>query len=286
MIAPIKAPIDRFLTVNGLRLHYLDWGNEGALAVVMLHGLRGYAHTWDPVAEALRRSFRILALDQRGRGESDWGSWVDYRTEQYVSDLESFVDQLELARFMLIGHSMGGANSIVYSARHPDRVVAAVIVDMGPGASIGSQGSGRIKAELSSAPESFASWADADAYWRRQRPTASAEGIQSRMAHTLTEAPDGRVVWKYDFPGIRQARLDDNPARQVDLWPHVDRIACPTLVLRGQHSDFLSRATAEEMAGRNSNIRWAEVESASHYVHDDNLSVFNEQVGRFLRNHR
>jgi esterase len=283
VIAPREAPVDRFVTVNGLRLHYLDWGNESAPAVVMLHGLRGYAHTWDPVAEPLRGSFRILALDQRGRGESDWGPWADYRTEQYVSDLESFVDLLQLTRFVLIGHSMGGANSLVYGARHPDRVVAAVIEDMGPGASIGSEGAGRIKAELGNAPDSFASWAEAETYWRRQRPTASAEGIRSRMAHTLKEGPDGRVVWKYDFLGIRRARLDDNPARQVDLWPHVDRIACPTLVLRGQHSDFLSRATAEEMARRNSNIRWAEIESASHYVHDDNLSAFNEQVGCFLR---
>ena len=283
MNAPPRVPVDGFMTVNGLRLHYLDWGNEGALAVVMLHGLRGYAHTWDPVAEPLHRFFRILALDQRGRGESDWSAPADYRIEQYVSDLESFVDQLELPRFVLIGHSMGGANSIVYAARHPDRVVAAVIEDMGPGASATSAGSGRIKAELRNVPEAFASWGEAEAYWRKQRPTASIDAIQSRMAHTLKEQPGDGVVWKYDLQGIRQARLDSDPSRQVDLWPYVERISCPTLVLRGEHSDFLGRATAEDMRRRNPNIRWAEIASASHYVHDDNLDAFNEQVRRFLQ---
>jgi len=280
--APARVPADGFMTVNGLRLHYLDWGNGGALAVVMLHGLRGYAHTWDPVAEPLCRSFRVLALDQRGRGDSDWSASADYRIEQYVSDLESFVDQLELPRFVLVGHSMGGANAIVYAARHPDRVVAAVIEDMGPGASTASEGSGRIKAELRNVPEAFASWGEAEAYWRNQRPMASIEAIRSRMAHTLKEQPGGGVAWKYDLQGIREARLDSDPSRQVDLWPYVERISCPTLVLRGEHSDFLSQATAEDMRRRNPNIRWAEIASVSHYIHDDNLDAFNEQVGRFL----
>jgi pimeloyl-ACP methyl ester carboxylesterase len=275
-------PADGFLNVNGLRLHYLDWGSrKGALPIVMLHGLRGYAHTWDLVAQELQSSYRVIALDQRGRGDSDWGPWADYWVEQYVSDLESFVDQLNLSRFVLIGHSLGGANAIVYSARHPDRVAAAVIEDMGPGASTSSAGSARIKAELRSIPDSFDSWAEAEAYWRAQRPTASGDGIRSRMHHTLRAQADGRIGWKFDHDGIRRARLD--PSRQIDLWPRVLEMRCPTLVLRGEHSDFLSRATAEEMALRNSNMRWVEIGFASHYVHDDNLDAFNREVALFLR---
>ena len=63
---------DKFSTVNGLRLHYLDWENPGAPTIVMLHGLRSYAHVWDGVARPLADGYRILALDQRGRGDSDW----------------------------------------------------------------------------------------------------------------------------------------------------------------------------------------------------------------------
>ena len=277
------APAERFLKVNGLNLRYLDWSG-GALPIVMLHGLRGYAETWSAVAEQLPSRFRPLALDQRGRGGSDWGPWQGYWAGQYVSDLESFVDQLGLERFVLLGHSMGGTNTIVYAAQHPDRVAALVIEDMGPGASVGSAGSSRIKGELGATPDSFASWAEAEAYWRAQRPNAPDEAVQSRVKYTLRELPDRRIAWRYDLEGIRRARLD--PSLQVDLWPSVADLRCRTLVIRGAQSDFLARATAEEMARRNANLRWVEIEGASHYAHDDNFPDFNRALGQFLEDAR
>src|SRR5205085_9875036 len=134
---------DKFATVNGLRLHYLEWENPAAPTIVMLHGLRSYAPVWGPVARPLADGYHILAIDQRGRGDSAWSPDAAYNTEAYVSDLEQLVDQLRLDRFILTGHSMGGANTIVYTARHPEQVIAAVIEDMGPG-STSSSGSERI----------------------------------------------------------------------------------------------------------------------------------------------
>jgi pimeloyl-ACP methyl ester carboxylesterase len=267
------------LKVNGIKLRYLDWGDR-SLPILMLHGLRGYAETWQGVAEHLSSRFRPLALDQRGRGGSDWAPWQSYWAGQYVSDLESFVDQLDLDRFVLLGHSMGGTNAIVYAARHPDRVAALVIEDMGPGASSTSSGSSRIKGELGGTPETFAAWSEAEAYWRAQRPHASAEAVRSRLTYTLRELADGRIGWRYDLEGIRRARLDSS--MQIDLWPYVTDLRCQTLVIRGAESDFLARAAAEEMARRNANLRWVEIEGASHYVHDDNLPAFNRALSQFL----
>src|SRR5438445_4832107 len=129
MAAPTTVS-DKFVTVNGLRIHYLEWDNPGAPILIMLHGLRSYAHVWDGVARPLADGYHILALDQRGRGDSDWSPDASYSTEAYVSDLEQLVQSLGLNRFILIGHSMGGANTIVFTARHPDQVIAAVIEDM------------------------------------------------------------------------------------------------------------------------------------------------------------
>ncbi|WP_459853611.1 alpha/beta fold hydrolase [Dongia sp. agr-C8] len=263
-----------------MRLRYIDWEGRSSIPAVMLHGLRGYAETWESLSDSLGNRFRLLALDQRGRGGSEWGPWQEYRVEQYVADLESFVDQLGLGKFVLIGHSMGGANAIVYAARHPERVAALVIEDMGPGASTSSDGSTRIRSELGGTPESFASWAEAEAYWRARRPNAPEEAVRARMEHTLRVQADGRLTWRYDLEGIRRARLD--PSLQVDLWPYVSGIRCPTLVVRGAESDFLSRATAEEMAKRNENLRWVEIARASHYVHDDNPEDYNREVSAFL----
>jgi esterase len=270
---------DRFATVNGLRLHYLEWENAGAPTIIMLHGLRSYAHVWDGVARPLADEYRILALDQRGRGDSDWDPAASYTTETYVSDLEQLVNQLGLDRFILIGHSMGGANTLVYTARHPERVVAAVIEDMGPG-STASSGSARITREIEETPRRFASWADAEAFWRAQRPLISAEALDERLRNTLKDATDGSVTWKWDVDGIDRAR--NAGGSRLDLWPAVRGLTCPTLVLRGALSDILSRETAEGMAASNPNVRWVEIANASHFVHEDNLGDFNREVGTFL----
>lgn len=276
---------DHFTTLNGLQAHYIEWGNPHAPAIILLHGLRSYARTWEPVAAALSERYRLIALDHRGRGDSDWDPGGEYFTGAYVGDLEQFADNLGLARFALIGHSMGGTNAIVYAARHPDRVRLAVIEDIGPGSSVRAAGAERVKRELAETPREFPTLAAARAYWRRVRPAVSEEALHSRVQHTLRQDPSGRWTWKFDLEGIARARLDPNPARQVDLWPHVAALHCPTLVLRGAQSDFLSTSTCAEMAARQPLLSWTEIPDAGHYVHDDNLSGYLAALRTFLGQH-
>jgi pimeloyl-ACP methyl ester carboxylesterase len=277
--------MDLFTTLNGLRAHYVEWGHPQAPPVILLHGLRSYARTWEPVAAALADRFRLIALDHRGRGDSAWDPAGDYFTEAYVSDLEQFADTLALARFALIGHSMGGVNAIVYAARHPERVRLAVIEDIGPGSSARSGGAERIKRELAETPRAFATLGAAYAYWRGVRPGISDEALRSRVRHTLRQDSGGRWVWKFDLEGIVRARLYPGPARQADLWPHVAALRCPTLVLRGARSDFLAAATCAEMAARQPLLTWKEIPEAGHYVHDDNLTGYLTALRAFLDQH-
>src|SRR5690349_274468 len=125
---------------DGLRLRYVEWGAPTAPAIVALHGLRSFAYTWEPLALHLEGRCRVIALDQRGRGESDWDPHRRYYTSEYVRDLERLVDSLHLERFVLLGHSMGGATAFVYASRHPDRLAGLVIEEMGPGSSAQSSG--------------------------------------------------------------------------------------------------------------------------------------------------
>lgn len=279
---------DKFLRVNGLRIHYVDWGNPDAQPMIMLHGLMSYAHVWDGVAREISHRYHILALDQRGRGDSDWAIDGNYSTEAYVSDVEEFADQLALEPFVLFGHSMGGTNSIVYASRHPDKVSALVIEDTGPRSSNPDAGAAgrRIREELENTPRLFASLAEAEAFWRSQRSTNQDWAVKARLENALKELPDGRVTWKYDIEGIAKAFINQmSPVAttpRVDLWPHVRSIQCPTLVIRGGVSDGLSRETAQEMAGANPNIRWVEIPGATHTVHEDNLEAFNSEVSKFL----
>ncbi|MCE4554997.1 alpha/beta fold hydrolase [Roseateles cellulosilyticus] len=267
---------------DGLRLRYVEWGPTDAPAVVALHGLRSFAYTWEPVALPLADRFRIIALDQRGRGESDWDPERRYYTADYVRDLEALVDRLSLPRFVLLGHSMGGSNALVYAGSHAEHLAGLVIEDMGPGASAGGAGAQRIRRELLATPSRFAGWDEAAGFWRSQRPNVTDAAIAARVRHSMKQVRDGSVVWRHDAEGIAASRLAATPQQLVDLWPHVLSLRIPTLLLRGARSDFLTAETASAMVQRNPVIRRVEIPDASHYVHDDNLPAFEAALQAYL----
>ena len=116
-------PVDRSLTVGGLAFHYVTWGADTAPAVVLLHGITGHARTWDALARALCADFRVIALDQRGHGDSDRAPDGDYRVATMAGDVEGIVEALGLERFALVGLSMGGRIGIACAAgRHAARI--------------------------------------------------------------------------------------------------------------------------------------------------------------------
>jgi pimeloyl-ACP methyl ester carboxylesterase len=269
----------------GLTLRYVEWGAKDAPPIILLHGLRSYAMTWEPAARHFAEDFRVIALDQRGRGDSDWDPACDYYTPAYVADLEALVAHLGIERFVLVGHSLGGTNALVYAARHPNKVSALVIEDIGPGSSSATDGAKRIVHEIESTPSRFDDWNAARMFWRDKRPDISEQALKSRLDYTLKQSGDGSVVWKYDAAGIGRARiaLARRPELGVDLWPAVDGIQCPTLVVRGQYSDFLPVSTAQEMSRRNPHIAWCEISNAGHYVHDDNAIGFLRALDDFVK---
>jgi esterase len=267
---------------SGLALRVIEWGPETAKPVVMLHGIRGYAQTFAALAESLNPRFRTIAYDQRGRGESDWDSERQYYTDAYVSDLDAVTRQLQLGCFDLLGHSMGGIAALVYAATNPHRVRRLIVEDAGPGAFEDSPGATRIRQELISSPITFESWEAAVEFMRRLRPTVAASAREERLRNMLKQSEDGTWTWRYDHAGIAQARLNPDPSRLVDLWSHVEAIACPTLILRGARSDYLPRGTAEAMSIRNHNLHWREVTDAGHYIHDDQPEIVTRWVTSFL----
>jgi pimeloyl-ACP methyl ester carboxylesterase len=274
---------DHTLTLSGLNFHLTEWGGAPAWPVVMLHGIRGYAETFAGIAAALQPDFRVIAFDQRGRGESSWDPARNYDTPTYVSDLEAVADALALRRFDLLGHSMGGINAIVYAARHPDRVRRLVIEDAGPGAFEASDGAMRIRKELANTPLRFDSWDAAAAFMRALRPSVSEAARRQRLHSMLKPLPEGGFTWRYDHAGISATRLDPDPARVVDLAAPLQAIACETLVLRGGRSDYLQPPMAERMRALNPRIQTLDIPDAGHYIHDDQPELFAQAVTAFLR---
>lgn len=252
----------------------------GAPVVLCLHGLRSYGSTFEPLAQTIAHRFRVIALDQRGRGQTEWDSDCNYDTQHYVEDIERFMDALDLQAVHVLGHSMGGINALAYSLGNPHRIRSLILEDSGPGASRHSDGAARIDAELRNTPATFPDWDSARRFWRSIRPNVTEDAIDSRVAHSLRETEDG-VSWIHDQAGIAERRL--NPTvPDLDLWPCVRALRCPTLLVRGANSDYLSRATFDAMLTASPRITGIEISGAGHYVHDDQPGAFNAAVRDFL----
>src|SRR5215207_4118973 len=124
-------PLSEHTTAGDLRLHSLIWGPADGPPVVLLHGLRGHAWTWERVATGLAPPYRLYALDFRGHGDSDWAT-EGYGTPRYATDVAAWLDARGLARVDVIGHSAGGRAAVALAADHPARVRRLVVVDIGP----------------------------------------------------------------------------------------------------------------------------------------------------------
>src|SRR5258705_175078 len=117
---------DRFITLHGRRYHYTEWGEPAAPPLVMLHGITTHARTWDDEARLLAARYRVLALDQRGHGDSDPPPDADYSDAALLSDLEAFVEALGLGRITLVALSLGGRVAI----NCPSLLVRGALSDM------------------------------------------------------------------------------------------------------------------------------------------------------------
>ena len=235
-----------YLSVDGLRLHHLDWANGGAPPVVCVHGYTSSAQAFNAPARIFRDRFHFIVPDVRGHGESGWSPTGAYDYADQVADLGALVDRLALGRFTLVGTSMGGIIAMAYAAEHGQRLARLVINDIGPDVETGSQ---RITQTVGARPEHFPTLDAAMAYRREISPITArrSEEDQRELAHgVLRHEPDSRWVWKIDPAYIRQ-RVKHGPPRRPALWPVLERLACPTLVVWGADSDVLSESQARLM---------------------------------------
>lgn len=269
---------DRTLILNGQRFHYAEWGPATAPPLLLLHGVTGHARTWDDEAAVLASRFRVLALDQRGHGDSDPSPNADYTVATMSADVAAFADALGLARLTVVGLSMGGRVAIGFAAQAAGRVDRLVIVDIGP--EISEAGLVRVGTLMARSPELFPSLEHALAFHRLTNPLYTEAMLRHRVQHG-TRPVEGGLTWKYDR-GLRDAVRAGTWRDPLDLWPLWRRITCPILLVRGAESDVLSSEIAKRMLDENPNARFAEVAGAGHTVPGDQPVAFQTLLTNFL----
>lgn len=266
--------------VRDLKLHYQEWGNASAPAILMVHGFGVSGHMFDEFAERMQDRYRLIALDQRGHGDSDWSPEGDYSREAFVADLEGFCDVLGLHQFVLVGHSMGGLNAVSFTVKHPERVRALVLVDVGPEAA--KEGVDNI-VRFTRGPDEleFEEFVEM-AHRFNQRRTI--ENIRERMRHRLRPTESGKWTWKFDkrFREGKEELKVGSSLSNDEMWRLYRSITVPTLLVRGGESDVLTQDIAERAAREMQRARLVVVPGAGHSVPGDNPDDFTAAVTEFL----
>jgi pimeloyl-ACP methyl ester carboxylesterase len=270
---PAAAYADRYATVNGLRLHYLEWGDATKPPMILLHGIARHAHTFDHVAGHFARDHRVLAIDMRGHGDSAWDPAGAYLVEDYVKDLEAFVTQLNLRRITLLGNSTGGRVVQVFAGTHPDLVDRIIVEDVGPErpTEIASGFARRVEQEANG-------WASEDELLAQLVSGGGriAEPLLRTYVHFGTKRrDDGRIVWKRD-PNLVKGFVP------TELWSHVQRIKAPVIYILGGASTIVPAETQTLLKRRLPDCEIVTMPGLGHYPDQEDPAGFLAIADRFL----
>ncbi|HEY1709358.1 MAG TPA: alpha/beta hydrolase [Rhizomicrobium sp.] len=288
----MQGPTSHLYFSQRLRLHYVDWGDEDAPALLLIHGGRDHCRNWDWVAERLRDRYHIIAPDLRGHGDSEWATGASYNEINYVYDIAQLVHQKHMAPVTIIAHSLGGSIALLYSGLFPETVKKVVAIEgLGPSpemlkrmreAAIEERVRGWILMRREGAgrmPRKYPTIEDAIARMKEENKHLDDAQARHLTVHGAVQNEDGTYSWKFD----NFVRLGGGPAGlsnedQHRIW---SCITAPTLLVRGMES-WASDPVADGRIRHFKNAQLANIERAGHWSHHDQLDVFMGHVNRFL----
>lgn len=245
---------------HGLWLSTLERGDGPPC--VLLHGITANACVWDPFALRLAERYRVVAVDQRGHGQSDKPE-AGYAATDFVADIRALVEDIGTEPAVVIGHSMGARNALAMAARHPDLVAACVAIDFGPG--IEPAVFDALDARIAASPEVFADEDEVRRYLTARYPTTPPDAIARRIAGGYRRRHDGRLVPWAD----RSAMVAASTGLREPLEGDVLAVRAPTQVLRGGRSWIVSEAAFAGFQALRPDFTFATLAGVSHYVHEE-----------------
>lgn len=232
-------------TVNGLRIAYNEWNSASPDAIVLVHGLHGQSHAWDPIADILAAQYRVICPDLRGHGDSAW-SREGYWTRYFVEDLHHLVQRLAVAPVLYVGHSLGARIGYAYGATYPGDLRGMVLSDAGPETPKQAAQNATRVVGAASASHGFRSREEAVAHFREQHPEWQPIFHELDALYQLRENWAGKFVHKHDsdlFWITRSAGLKEVP----ELWAAAAKAAPRTLILKGERSPYLDKPLLDRL---------------------------------------
>ena len=291
MPLPSIGPTSHMYYSQRLRLHYVDWGNEDAPPMLLVHGGRDHCRNWDWVAEAYRHDYHVIALDLRGHGDSDWAIGGTYGLLDFVVDIAQLVHQKRLEPVTILSHSLGGNICLHYAGLYPESVKRLVAIEgLGPSPRMMEKRRAKpvherltawvdtLRRLSSRAPRKYPRLEDALARMQEENPHLSAEQARHLTIHGSAQNEDGTYSWKFDNYVRVFSPLQLEPEETETLW---SRISCPVQLIRGTES-WASDPLEDGRSAHFRDVRVDNVEGAGHWVHHDQLDLFLELTRDFL----
>ncbi|HNW18640.1 MAG TPA: alpha/beta hydrolase [Sphingorhabdus lacus] len=287
----LHGPITNSFISQRLRLNYVDWGNPDAPPLLLVHGGRDHARSWDWVAEELRNDWHIIAPDLRGHGDSSWSPDGSYEMSAFVYDMAQLIHQLGLAPVSIIAHSMGGNIATRYAGIFPENVRKLVNIE-----GLGLSPKMQAERDAIGIQKRFRQWIEdkRNAAGRTPKRYPTIEAAYDRMkaensyltdeqarhltVHGISRNEDGTWSWKFDNYLNIWAIFDMPREDLLSIW---QSITCPMLLLYGEKS----WASNPEKDGRIEHFPTAKVveyENAGHWLHHDQFDRFMADVKAFL----
>jgi pimeloyl-ACP methyl ester carboxylesterase len=275
-----------------LRLHYVDWGNPDAPPMLLIHGGRDHCRNWDWVAEKFRHDYHIVAPDLRGHGDSQWMVGGAYNQLDYVYDIAQLLYQKQMTPLTIIGHSLGGSISLLYTALHPQNVNKLVAIEgMGPPPAMLQEHLSKpmkdrihhwmddLRAQSARLSRRYTTLEDACERMQSENPHLSAEQALHLTIHGANQNEDGTFSWKFDnyvrsFPPTG-VPFEETAAMYGD-------ITCPTMLVRGLESWASDPIEDGRVNSFKCPLTVEPFEKAGHWVHHDQLDGFVDKVKQFL----
>jgi pimeloyl-ACP methyl ester carboxylesterase len=243
------------------RLHYLEWNPHAPRTIILLHGNTANAWWWEPLARVIAADYRLLALDQRGHGDSQWARPVAYSPVDYANDIARFVAHVaaNAEKPVVAGHSMGGLNVLAFAREHPDIARGAIAIDI-PVTS--TRGRDRYLERLKSLPVvTYPDLATAKARFRLipKEGAVAADVLHEIAEKSLARTDEGRWTLKFDrecfFGGDGMVVLDT-----------IREIRIPMMLVRAGLSRIMTAEGAEHARAANPNVRVVTIADAHHHV--------------------
>lgn len=272
-----KSAAFRYEVKPGVHLNVRDWGGNGPLMAILVHGVAEGGWVWDEFAPELVRRCRVLAVDLRGHGESDRGDAGTYTIDEFAEDLLRLVRGLEAKDVLLLGHSLGATVAARIAPEVADKLRALVLVDGGPGRN--EETARALYEQLRESHRPYRRVQDYANWLKARRPFAPAAVLDRLAAKSLLRAEDGSFRLRFDV------RVTDVMiSGEDDSWwlPTLARLDAPVLVVRGVASACLTSRAAWQLRATAKRGELAVIPRAGHAVMNDNGEDFARAVLPFV----